>query len=473
MRICFINPWNIDEEGVAYSEQHQSTYWRNAYFGFVELATYIRSKGHDVKIIDAQRDLLMVANGSVTAVLEHIRSEVLAFAPDVVGVTGMTCMYPTIGKILHALTPLAAQRGFKLILGGHHARSAPEACLEDHPELDCIFYGMAEYSLEQYLNGVDKAEVSGIYYRKGEELVRTPLKVIPRMDALPWPDWDLLDPAFYTHPCIWLHRSRETLVRNLDTIVSRGCTFSCSFCGMSGWVGRPQWRSVDSVIGYLRGLQEKYGINATMFQDSSLGNNRQYLEELCERFIESELNKTLIWNANIRANQIDVDLAKLMLRAGCRMVFVGFESASDSVLKAMHKQTTVEDNRNCARALEEAKLPYWASFIAGFPGETAEDLNASLEFARTIDPIGGWANEFNPTPGTRIYTKLLKEGKLVKPTSHEGWAAISKVGEKGGVYDGQWSDMDPITFRKLTDPFQGILMEKLEKGMSRKLLFTE
>lgn len=470
MRVCFINPWNINEEGVNYSEEHHLNYWRNAYFGLIELATYIRDKGHDVNIVNAEQDLLMEANGDVTAVLGVIEKKVLAFEPDVVGVTGMTCLYPAIDKILCRLKPLALRYGFKLIMGGHHARGAPAAVLKEHPELDCVFFGMAEKCLGEYLASKPKSQVPGIYYRDGDQIIKTKLKVVTDMNTIPWPDWDLIDVKFYTHPSIWLHRSRETKVRNLDTIVSRGCNFSCNFCGMSGMVGRPQWREVDSVIAYLQHAQEKYGITATMFQDSSLGNKDGYIASLCEKLIQTGLAHKLVWNINIRANQIDEKLARLMLRAGCRMVFIGFESASDRILKMMNKCTTAEDNVRCVKVLEKVGMPYWASFIAGYPGETESDLLETFQFACSINPIGGWANEFNPTPGTRIYKKLIVEGRLQQPTRPEQWASIAKIGQKGGVYDGKWSKMDSITFRKLTDSFQRTMQLKTNRGITRKLI---
>lgn len=473
MRLCLVIPWNSDEEGVSYSEEHHLTYWRNAYFGLVELATYARGKGHDVRIVNAERDLLLEADGNVQTLLGLIGQKVLAFEPDVVGVTGMTCQYPAIDAILRTLEPLARREGFKCILGGHHARGAPEATLREHPFLDALFFGMAEKSLDCYLSGKPKAEVPGIFYWEGGQILKNKLETVADMREIPWPDWDLLDIAFYTHPCIWLHRSRKTLLRNLDTIVSRGCRFSCNFCGMSGWVGHPQWRPVASVIEYLHHVQGKYGITGTMFQDSSLGNNGDYIVELCEQFIASGLHRKLVWNANLRADQVDESLARLMLKAGCRMVFIGFESASDRILQRMNKRTTAACNERCARALEKAGMPYWASFIAGYPGETAEDLLASLTFARSINPLGGWANEFNPTPGTRIYNTLIREGRLEPPDTPEGWAAIARVGQPGRVRQGYWSAMDPATFRKLTDPFQQVLMRKLEESMERTLTPTQ
>lgn len=337
-----------------------------------------------------------------------MRRKLLDFAPDVIGLTGMSCRYPAMSSILDMVEPLR----IKTIIGGHHARGVPVDCLNEHPFLDCAFYSMAEIGLKRYLDGAPRICVPGIVFYEDGHYVTTQTDTICAMDELPMPDWDLIDVAFYTHPCVWLHRSFKTLVKNLDTICSRGCVYACKYCGMSGYKGNPAWHSVERIRDYLREIKGKYGVNSTMFQDSSLGNNPEFLYELCEMFLTSDVGNNFIWNANMRANQITEDLAKLMYRAGCRMIFIGFESASDRMLKAMSKGVTAEENRACALALEKAGMPYWASFIAGYPGETEEDLLASMQFADSINPLGGWANEFNPAPGTRIFNILMKEGKI-------------------------------------------------------------
>ena len=468
MRIVLINPWNPEEEGAIYSSDYQKYQWRNAYYGLVQLATYINRHGHEAYIIDGERDLLIEASGNPVLLLERMRRKLLDFAPDLIGVTGMSFRYPAISRILDMVEPL----GIRAVIGGHHARGVPQSCLEEHPFLDCAFYGMAETGLKRYMDGARLSELPGIVFRNGSGYMMTPPETVCSMDDLPMPDWDHIDVSFYTHPCVWLHRSVNTLVRNLDTICSRGCSYSCNFCGMTGIRdNRPAWHSVERIREYLFHIRGKYGVNATMFQDSSLGNNPEFLHELCDMFMTSGLNRGFVWNANMRANQITEELARLMYRAGCRMVFIGFESASDRILKAMSKGVTAEENRECARALEKAGMPYWASFVAGYPGETEEDLLATMQFAHSINPIGGGANEFNPAPGTRIFNTLMNEGKIRKPVTPEEWAEISIISRDGAVGYGHWSSIEPERFRDMVNLFQLILQEKLNRGMNREIPF--
>jgi anaerobic magnesium-protoporphyrin IX monomethyl ester cyclase len=469
LNLVFINPWSQDEENVKWTPEYQTNYWRNAYFGLVQLATYIRSRGNTVSIIDAERDLLMEAGGNPERLLKQIEKKVRKLKPDIVGVTGMSWRYPETSKILGRLSPLSKKLGFKLIQGGHHAIAFPEGCLSDHPALDAVFNGFAEIGLERYSAGLPKLDVPGIVYRDGPAIKHTAEENIQNLDSLPVPDWRLVDTRFYTYPSIWIHRSLKTPVRNLDTIASRGCVFHCKFC--TAFSAKPFWHSAEYIIEYIKHIRRDFSINSTIFQDSSLGNNRPFLIELCEKLISSNTSKGLVWTANMRANQVTVDIARLMYRAGCRMVFIGFESASDRILKAMDKGTTNEDNIKCAQVLEQAGMPYWASFIAGYPGETEEELDMSIKFARSIHPLAGWANEFFPSPGSRVFRELVDDGRLQLPSRPEDWAKISRIGQKGGVLEGSWSEMKPEIFSKKVKEFQALMQEITDKGVQRRLDF--
>jgi len=469
MRVVFINPWSQDEEGVRWSPHYQTHYWRNAYFGLVQIATYTRSLGHDVVIMDAERDLLMEARGNPKLLLKQIKQKVTEMRPDVVGVSGMSWRYPVASKIMDILTPLSKEMGFRLIQGGSHATAYPEGCINDHPKLDCVFKGFAEVGLKQYLEGNVKDNIAGIAYKDGGSLLHTLDCYTENLDSLPMPDWGLLDTNFYTHPSVWIHRSMTTPVRNLDTIASRGCPFHCKFC--TGSPGKPTWHSADYIIEYIRYIKHKYNTNSTIFQDSSLGSNHRFLKELCEKLISSNVSKGLIWTANMRADQVTVEIAQLMYQAGCRMVFIGFESGSDRVLKAMDKRTTNEDNAKCALSLEIAGMPYWASFIAGYPGETEEELKETIRFAQSIHPLAGWANQFYPSPGSRVFGEMIEEGRLSIPKNPKGWAAISRIGQKGDVKNGKWSAMSKGTFKKLVREFQILMLEVTNKGVQRGLEF--
>jgi anaerobic magnesium-protoporphyrin IX monomethyl ester cyclase len=467
-KLVLINPWSQDEEGTQWSFEYQKNYWRNPYLGLVQLATYLQHNGHQVKIIDCERDLLIEAFGNTDLLLQIVESRIRNLCPDVVGLTGMTYRWPQAYKLLHHLAPLKSELGFKLILGGRHAMAESEMCLQDVPALDAVFYGLAEVGLKKYLDGSSLEQVPGVLFFENGVLRKTDNCVIEELDDLPWPDWSMVDASFYTHPCIHVHRSINTPLRSLDTACSRGCLMACGFC--SGTDGKPRWHSVEYVLDYIVWTQKNYGTNATIFQDTSLGNNRDFLVGLCEGLIKRGMHKNLIWTANMRANQVDRDIVELMYRAGCRLVFIGFESGSDRMLKLMSKGCTVSDNIACARTLEEAQIPYWASFIVGYPGETEQDIIETVRLVKSMKPTTGWANAFFPSPGSPIYNHLKRQG-LIKIDSIDDWANYSKTGD-GDSIAGKWSAMPEPVFRHYLSLLQTHFLSVTEQGLCRNLEFS-
>ena len=467
-KVVLINPWSKDEEGVRWSFEYQKAYWRNPYFGLIELASYLNKLGHPTKIIDCERDLLIEANGNPDLLLKFIECRIRSLHPDVIGVTGMTYRYPGTYRILKYLVRLQPVLKFKLILGGRHAYGEPEMCLEDTPELECVFYGLSEVGLKAYLEGKPLKEIPGIAYKSNGQIERNPNKYVNDLDELPWADWSLIDAPFYTHPNIRVHRSQTTPLRSLDTACSRGCIKACKFC--TGTDGKPKWHSVDYILDFIAWTQKKYGTNATIFQDASLGNNQRFLIDLCEGLIKRNMHRNLIWTANMGAKQVDVQIVRLMYRAGCRLVFIGFESGSDRILKLMRKGCTAADNIACAKALEEAQMPYWASFIAGYPDETEDDILATVRLVDSINPTTGWANSFSPLPGSPIYEQLKREGRIII-NSVDDWANYCRTGW-GNTNLGLWADMPSERFQYYLDILQKRFREITRQGLERKLEFS-
>lgn len=471
MRVAFIIPWNSDEEGVEYSLEHHRTYWRNACYGVAQLATYVRGLGHEVLILDGQRDLLLEAEGDPAKLVDFTAEKAVAWKPDVVGVTGSSYAYPAVYRIVRRMLEEAKKHGFKVVLGGHHATAVPAACLNDFPELDCVFAGPGEISFTEYLAGREKASIPGLYcFENGTVTGNGRGNGLPVAET-PFPDWSLLDTAFYLEPNIFVHRSKS-LLRNLDTIAGYGCNKKCAFCNPS-WHGhamKVEYRPPESIVERLETLMDEFGIEATMFHDSTLTGDRNFIEELCRLFIDRGINEKLVWTACARADQVDEPLAALMRRAGCSLLFIGFESASDRLLRLMRKGTTQAVNKRCSQALENAGLPYWASFIVGYPSETEEELLASFQFAMEMSPFTGWPNEFNPAPGSQIFNDLVKENKLSFPHTPEEWFAITGIGRKGKVLDGYWSAMEPVTFRAIVKEFKKLMQYRLDINIQREII---
>ena len=99
-----------------------------------------------------------------------------------------------------------------------------------------------------------------------------------------------------------------------------------------------------------------------------------------------------------------------MKKAGCIRVKLGFESGSDRILKMIEKDETTDDMRNGAKLLRDAEVPYTGYFMAGFPGESDDDLRQTIEFAKEIKADYYSLSILAPYYGTKMYYDMIEVG---------------------------------------------------------------
>ena len=99
-----------------------------------------------------------------------------------------------------------------------------------------------------------------------------------------------------------------------------------------------------------------------------------------------------------------------MKKAGCVRVKLGFESGSDRILKMIEKDETTDDMRRGAKLLRGAEVPYTGYFMAGFPGETDDDLKQTIEFAKEIKADYYSLSILAPYYGTKMYYDMIEVG---------------------------------------------------------------
>jgi tRNA-2-methylthio-N6-dimethylallyladenosine synthase len=92
-------------------------------------------------------------------------------------------------------------------------------------------------------------------------------------------------------------------------------------------------------------------------------------------------------------------------------VHLPVQSGSDRVLRRMARRYTTEDYIARTDALKRAKpgLTLSADFIVGFPGETEEDFEQTLQLVRRVGFVAAFGFKYSPRP----YTPALKLGDEV------------------------------------------------------------
>ena len=219
------------------------------------------------------------------------------------------------------------------------------------------------------------------------------------LDALPMPERDLLDMAFYAN-------QREELAglayRTLGIITSRGCPHRCIFCANSTRTTAVRYHHPERVIQEMRELVDRYHIESIAFYDEQIAADPSRFRAICEGMIRAGLDR-LKWECQIHPRSAKAELLSLMKRAGCVQVAIGFESGSDSVLQTVNKNLTVEENLEAARRVREAGMRLRGCFVIGAPGETPEDIAATERFIRDARVDFASLHFLTPLPGSALF----------------------------------------------------------------------
>ena len=457
-KVLLVHPWNFHEEGINYTPKQLQQIWRNAPLGLVLLATELQNAGHDVKICDLERNLI-VNGGDIDQALMQLKNLIENETPDFIGITILSIRYIEAQRIINLCNEIRqnATKSFKIVAGNIHSSSEPELTFNENPALDAIFIGEADDPFKKFIEGVSLEKIQGVAYRQGDRIIQNSEWLVSDLDALPFPNWNFIDTQFYAAPNFSAHGRKDKPARSLDIITSRGCVYHCSFCVYNK--ARYRCNSPEYVIGNIEFMLSSFDIDSIYFLDSSLGNNRRQLVSICEILIEKGLNSKFKWSANMRSNQVDEDILKLMWKAGCRKLLYGFESGSQRILDLMKKKCTVEQNSTAAKLHKKLGFPYHASMIMGFPGETVKDLKLTLNWLKKNRPPVVGINTYVPLPGSEDYLKLKSEGKI-KVQDPNIWRLLGEVNNKESQI---FSDVPTEIFWKYYEKMQALSMEFRDK----------
>ncbi len=281
------------------------------------------------------------------------------------------------------------------------------------------------------------ASVEGIAFRAPDgAIVRTPPRPLIRpLDRLPWPHRAPSDHAAYF--AAWRARHGETA---MSLATSRGCPFHCTWCSKQVFGDTFRRRDVESVIDEMAHLRDVWKPDQLWFVDDLFTINRTWVRRFCARVVERRV--VVPFYVIARAGSIDAELARELRAAGCWRVYLSAESGAQSVLDAMRKETTVEEQLLAAERLHAAGIEVGTFVMLGYPGETHADVLATRDMLRRMDPEVSLLSVAHPMKGTAF---------------HEAVAARI-TGERNGrvLFEKTYSDVYYAAAQRLLHAEQGV-----------------
>jgi radical SAM superfamily enzyme YgiQ (UPF0313 family) len=349
---------------------------------------------------------------------------------DVIGIGGLSSMYKDIKKLLMICRKLNPQA--LIVCGGGFITYLPDKIMKFNPEIDIGCIGEGEDTWRDILRTVDTKnwkKVRGICYREDGQIVYTePRPLIPNLDVIPYPAYDLMDMDSYFKysSSMWFPGGFWNSKRRINFVTERGCPRQCTFCthnGMNRWdqeamLGKERLRMLDKeagfqavtrfysaeyIVNHSKYLLERYNIDYICLLDENLTSYPKRVHEFCDLWIKEGLHKKIKLGTSGDAPSITSDVIRHMKEAGFVYISVGGESGSDKVLKQdIQKGVTVAHNQKAIEIMKEGGVEPHMTFMVGNPNEDINDVLETVSFFIKNDAV---VNPFicTPYPGTKIF----------------------------------------------------------------------
>jgi len=310
-----------------------------------------------------------------------------AFAPDDINqdvdLVGITVMTDLVLRAYH-IADTYRRKAVKVVMGGIHPTVLPDEALE---HADAVVVGEAEGIWPRLVSDAASGQMQRLY-RAGK---MTDLKGLPK------PRRDLLPGIKY--------QGYTPIPIGVET--SRGCPYDCEFCSIGQTLGHHyRVRPVQEVIAEIESIDSRH----LFFVDDALGLNRNVAKKLFTEMIP--LRRLWLGQGTVSLAE-DLELLRLMRRSGCLGLLVGFESVQKRTQNEVKKIKNLRiDFYEAMRRFHGEGFGILGTFVFGSDYENKDVFEQTLEFIMRSRMDCAELRILTPLPGTRLYERLLSEGRL-------------------------------------------------------------
>ena len=386
------------------SSEVQKLYFREPNLGLLYLAAILDQSNIPVDILDLEQFLDLSDSE-----LKHLIEE----KSNCYKIFGITSLTNTFRLALDIARIIKEQDDDNIIvMGGPHVTFMYREILENDTKnqdlIDFICIGEAENSFLQLANLLigltpnkanletienELSSIPGIAFNNSKgNLIVTQATVETNLELLPLPARYKLSHEYYYYTIA-------------NVIVNRGCPNQCSFCSRQKLFKKTKIRRPKSILSEIRDIISLQTYNYINFYDN-ININNEFFREFCNIFIDNKLE--IPWGCEIRVDVISEEDARLLKKAGCRLIATGIESASIEVLQKNFKYQDPDLVKNGLTNLKKFNIPVQAYFVLGLPGETEATFKQTLEYIEQLPLEKGDKIDYfiaTPYPGSQLWDK--------------------------------------------------------------------
>lgn len=298
-------------------------------------------------------------------------------------------------KDAYALAGRYRERGVKTAIGGLHVTALPDEALR---YCDTVVVGEGEVTWPTLVRDFEAGQMRRLYLPSGRDF--------DLADA-PMPRFDLLDPSRYNR---------------LTVQTQRGCPWRCEFCASSVMLTpRYKLKPVEKVIREIRAIKAIWPRPFVEFADDNTFVDKRHGKELMRALAPERIRWFTETDISVAD---DPELLDLMCEAGCAEVLIGLESPTAAGLDGIElrqnwKRSRLERYQAAIERIQGRGIAVNGCFVLGLDGDTPSVFDAVWDFVRTTGLFDVQITVLTPFPGTPLYERLRREGRLLDETAWE------------------------------------------------------
>ncbi|HUR59166.1 MAG TPA: radical SAM protein [Opitutaceae bacterium] len=308
---------------------------------------------------------------------------------DLVAISSFSAMI----KDAYRLADRYRQRGAKVVLGGLHVTACPD---EAARHADAIVVGEAEEIWPGLLADLEGGRLRPRYQAlEAFDLARAPM-----------PRFELLDISRYNR---------------LTVQTTRGCPWNCEFCAASIRLN-PKYRvkPVAKVIAEIRRIKTLWPAPFIEFADDNTFADRRNGHALMDAMVDEHVRWFTETDISVAE---DEGLLRKMRRAGCAQILVGLEDPDDGTvgMELKHDWKARQRTRylDAIRRIQDNGITVNGCFVLGLDTHTTATFDRIWAFIQLSGLYEIQLTLMTPFPGTPLYERLRREGRLTEPEAWE------------------------------------------------------
>jgi len=400
-KLFFVNELSfmVDRVDIVFVLNPQIWFERMYPVGILILSSYLKDKGFDNVILDSKLSKKQISSSECEKL---ILEKVLKIKPKIVCFSSTHIEFEEVVRINNAIRK--KDKNIITIVGGPQPTYRFKDFLDNGFDFVCI--GEGEKTLHEFVKEVmnktyNWKQIKGLAWKdKGLNIVNEPRELLTEeeLNKLPMPSFDKVDKKYFD---ISGGIVRGLPLKGALLLTTRGCPFSCSFCGCNLIFGRKlRFKSLEKIDEEVRYLKDNFDIEGIWIVDDTFTIKKGHLEGVAKILKKHNI----IWGCQSRVNTINEEMIQIMKEAGCIQIDFGVESGSQRILdEIIHKGITINQVINAFMLARKYGIRTLANFMIGLPTETHGDLNATIDLAEKINADDYVFSIATPLPGTELY----------------------------------------------------------------------